>query len=84
MDVEIRTTGGSWVTRVDMREIERKPGAAAAQVSQRIQRGQPVEVRPLEAEVSASPLGRPPAACAVFNPGNVVAILETPRGGRLR
>jgi len=84
MDVEIRTVAGSWLARVDVREIEREPGAAAQQIRRRIQRGEAVAVTPLDGEADVSTLGRTSMRPAIFNPGHVVAVVEYPRGSRSR
>ena len=84
MDVEIRTVAGSWITRVDAREVERKPGAAAEQVRQSIGRGESIPVRPVEDEPETPTLGRTATHAAIFNPGHIVAVVEHPRGARFR
>ena len=78
MDVEIRTTTGTWIAQVDDRELaESAAGAAAAVVRDQIQGGVAIEVRP-EGD-SAQRLTARPTHLVVFNPGHVVAVLERMR-----
>lgn len=83
MDVEIRTVAGSWLTRVDARELDRTAGSAAAEVRRAIQKGEPVSVAPLDGAEDL-PLGRAAMHPAFFNPGHIVAVVEHPRGLRPR
>ena len=82
MEIEIRTTIETWITKVDDEEFaNRPPGAAAASVSDRIQAGEPIEVR-VEINDGDRHAQRSPHM-AVFNPAQVVTIVERvrPRGG---
>ena len=79
IEVEIRTIIGTWITPVDDQELEdRKPGAAAGAVRDRIKAGEPIEARP---ESRGKPYYQ--LQDVVFNPGHVVAVVEgwrRPRG----
>ena len=73
--VEVRTIIGTWITLVDDPELEdRKPGAAAEDVRDRIKAGEPIEAR---AETRGEPAYQ--SQVMVFNPGHVVAVVETRR-----
>jgi hypothetical protein len=77
IQVEIRTIIGTWITPVDDQRFEdRKPGAAAGDVRDRIKAGEPIEAR-------AESRGEPayPLQVMVFNPGHVVAVVEARRRG---
>jgi hypothetical protein len=72
IEVEIRTIIGTWTTPVDDQEFEdRKPGAAAGHVRDRIKAGEPIEVGAEDRRGLGSQL-----QVMVFNPGHVVAVVE--------
>jgi hypothetical protein len=74
--VEIRTVVGTWITPVDDQQFEdRKPGAAAGDVRDRIKAGEPIEAR-AESEPTHH------LQDVVFNPGHVVAVVEGRRPRR--
>ena len=74
--VEIRTIVGTWITPVDDQQFEdRKPGAAARDVRDRIKAGEPIEAR-AESEPAHH------LQDVVFNPGHVVAVVEERRPRR--
>ncbi len=77
MDVVIRTTTDTWVTRVEV-DDDATPGSGAERVSNAIRSGQVVEVRPAEATADPRSAQRAPAQLAVFNPAHVVAVTERP------
>jgi hypothetical protein len=78
IEVEIRTIIGTWITPVDDQELEdRKPGAAAGDVRDRIKAGEPIDARPEAGR--GEPAYR--SQMVVFNPGHVVAVVEGRRPG---
>lgn len=80
-EVEIHTTTETWITHVDSQQFaDRKSGAAAGSVRDRIKAGEPIEVR---AEDNGE-LRHAPRSwnMAVFNPGNLVAVVEKGRPRR--
>lgn len=76
MEIEIHTTSGTWVTYVDDQEFAgRESGAAAGDVRHRIKAGEPIEVS--SGAGARRPQARHGEHVAVFNPGHVVAVMET-------
>ena len=74
IEVEIRTIIGTWITPVDDQELEdRKPGAAAGAVRDRIKAGEPIEAR---ARLDGPGKANSWLQDVVFNPGHVVAVVE--------
>jgi hypothetical protein len=81
IEVEIHTITDTWITHVDTKQFaDRKSGAAAGRVRDRIKAGEPIEVR---AEDDGGQRHAPRSwHMAVFNPGNLVAVVEKGRPRR--